>query len=137
MSEKVKILLAKVGLDSHDRGMKVVSSLLREAGMEIVYLGPHQTAENVVNSAIEEDVDVIGLSSHCMEHLGYASKIIDMLKERKADSIPIVVGGVIPKKDIPLLREMGVKDVFAGSMTKDFAQSIKNSARQREERSEQ
>jgi len=121
---KIRVLVAKPGLDGHDRGAKIVARALRDAGMEVIYTGIRQTPEMIVEAAIQEDVDVIGLSSHCMEHLGYASKIIDLLKEKKTDSIPIVLGGVIPKKDVPLLKAMGVKEVFAGNMTKDFAQAV-------------
>ena len=106
-----KILLGKPGMDGHDRGMKVLSTWLRDAGMEVVYLGPFQTSEWIVKSAIEEDVDVIGLSFLGGGHLEHVHDIISKIKDNNVD-IPIVVGGIIPEEDIPQLMDMGVKEVF-------------------------
>ncbi|MBI4618896.1 MAG: cobalamin B12-binding domain-containing protein [Desulfobacterales bacterium] len=115
---KIKVLITKVGLDGHDRGAKVVSSLLKEAGMEVVYLGMFQTPENVVRAAIEEDVDVIGLSCLSGEHITFTPRIMKLLKEKRIDGVLFIIGGVIPLEDIPVLKDMGVNEVFtAGTLT--------------------
>lgn len=128
----VKILMAKAGMDGHDRGAKVISAILRDSGMEVVYLGPFQTAERVVRVAIEEDVDVIGLSSLSGEHLSFSSKVIKLLKESSLDHVMVVMGGVIPVEDIPVLKEMGVAEVFiAGSLTQSISDFITNNVKGR------
>jgi methylmalonyl-CoA mutase C-terminal domain/subunit len=112
MPEKViRVLLAKVGLDGHDRGINVIATWLRDAGMEVIYLGPFQTVDKVVKSAIAEDVDVIGLSFLGGEHLFYAAEIMSKMRENNL-TVPLVIGGIIPKPDIPQLKQMGVKEVF-------------------------
>jgi len=111
-SGKIKVLITKVGLDSHDRGAKVITAFLREAGMEVVYLGRHQTPEGIVKAAIHEDVDVIGVSCLCGEHLPLVPKIVELLRENSARHIPVIVGGVIPREDIPIVRNAGVSEVF-------------------------
>ncbi len=108
----IRLLLAKPGLDGHDRGAKVVASLLRDAGMEVIYTGLRQTIDQTVNAAIQEDVDVICLSILSGVHKELSGKLIAKLREKNAESIPIVVGGVIPPKDIPELKKMGVMEVF-------------------------
>ena len=123
---KIKVLITKVGLDGHDRGAKVVSSLLKEAGMEVVYLGLFQTPENVVRAAIEEDVDVIGLSYLSGEHLNFTPRIKKLLDEKGMNDILFIAGGVIPIEDIPSLKEMGVDEVFtAGTLTGSIAEYIR------------
>jgi len=123
---KIRVLMSKVGLDGHDRGIKVISGYLREAGMEVVYLGRFQTPESIVNTAIQEDVDIIGVSCLDGEHLPFTPKILGLLKKNKAD-IPIIVGGVIPKKDVPLLKKMGVGGVFTpGTPLKDIVEHIRD-----------
>jgi len=113
--KSIRALIAKIGLDGHEIGMKVVSSFLREIGVEVVYLGPYQTAESVVNSAIQEGVDIIGLSFLGGDHLNHMPKVQRLLKS-KGLKIPVIVGGVIPRQDIQALKDMGVKEVFeAGS----------------------
>ena len=109
-----RILLAKPGLDGHDRGAKVVAHALRDAGFEVIYTGLHQTVEMIVETAIEEDVDVIGLSIMSGAHIPICEKLASLLKEKEADDIIVLVGGVIPGKDIPRLKEMGVAEVFPG-----------------------
>ena len=119
-----KVLLAKTGLDGHDRGTRVLASWFRDEGMEVIYLGPYQTAERVVKSAIEEDVDVIGLSFLGGEHLFQVSKVAEETKKNNLD-VPLLVGGIIPKVDIPKLKEIGVAGVFpAGSRVEDILQCI-------------
>jgi len=123
---KIRVLMSKVGLDGHDRGIKVISGYLREAGMEVVYLGRFQTPESIVNAAIQEDVDIIGVSCLDGEHLPFTPKILGLLKKNKAD-IPVIVGGVIPKKDVPLLKKMGVGGVFTpGTPLKDIVEHIRD-----------
>jgi methylmalonyl-CoA mutase C-terminal domain/subunit len=107
----IRVLVAKVGLDGHDRGVKVVSRILRDAGMEVIYTGLRQTPEMVVASAIDEDVDVIGLSMLSGAHLSLAPRVVELLRERGVD-IPLVVGGIIPDQDIPRLLDAGVAAVL-------------------------
>lgn len=128
-ARKTRVIISKVGLDSHDRGAKVVSALLRDAGMEVIYLGLYQTPESIVKSAIEEDVDVVGLSCLCGEHLTHVPRVIELLKENNLKDVLVLVGGVIPREDIPLLKEMGVKEVFlAGSPAESIAEYIRQNA---------
>jgi methylmalonyl-CoA mutase C-terminal domain/subunit len=108
----VRVLLAKPGLDGHDKGAKIVASTLRDAGVEVIYTGLRQTIEQIVTAAVQEDVDVIALSILSGVHLELSRKLMKKLDEEGADSIPVVVGGVIPRKDIPRLKEIGVTEVF-------------------------
>ena len=125
MPRQPKILLAKAGLDGHDRGVKIVAQWLRNAGMEVVYLGIHQTTEAIVEAAIQEDVDVIGLSSLGGGHLVYAEKILALLRERGADRIPVVLGGTLPFEDIPRLEALGIRAVFpAGTPAAEFVEKL-------------
>jgi methylmalonyl-CoA mutase C-terminal domain/subunit len=112
--KKIRVLLGKPGLDGHDRGAKVIAHALKEAGMEVVYTGLHQTVPSIVNQAIQEDVDVIGLSIMSGAHIPICKKLMEMLKEKGIQDKLVVVGGVIPNKDIPALKEMGVGGVFPG-----------------------
>lgn len=129
-TRKIKVLISKIGLDGHDRGAKVISSLLRENGMEVVYLGVFQTPENIINAAIEEDVDVIGLSCLSGEHLTFTPEIIQFMHEKELKDVLLLVGGVLPREDIPALKKMGVSEVFtAGSMTGEIIDYIKNHVR--------
>ena len=111
---KRRILLAKPGLDGHDRGAKVMAHALKDAGFEVIYTGLHQTVEMIAQAAIQEDVDVIGLSIMSGAHIPICEKLIRLLKEKGADDMMILVGGVIPNRDIPRLKEMGVAEVFPG-----------------------
>ncbi|MBW1780445.1 MAG: cobalamin B12-binding domain-containing protein [Deltaproteobacteria bacterium] len=111
---KIRVLLAKPGLDGHDRGAKVVAHAMREAGMEIIYTGLHQTVASIVNQAVQEDVDVIGLSIMSGAHIPICKKLMGMVKEQGVGNKLVVVGGVIPNKDIGILKEMGVGGVFPG-----------------------
>ena len=106
-----KVLLAKPGLDGHERGVLVVGHALRNAGLEVIYTGLHQTPAQIVASAIQEDVDVIGLSCHTDNHRDINEQVLDLLKDKRA-SIPIVLGGVIPEEDFAFLREIGVAGIF-------------------------
>lgn len=111
---KIRVLLAKPGLDGHDRGAKVVAHAMREAGMEVVYTGLHQTVPSIVNQAIQEDVDVIGLSIMSGAHIPICRKLLGLLKDGDIGDKLVLVGGVIPNRDITVLREMGVRGIFPG-----------------------
>jgi len=110
--EKIRILIAKPGLDGHDRGVKVVARALRDAGFEVIYTGLHQTPEMIVNSAIQEDVDAIGLSILSGAHNALFPRIIELRRERGADDIVIFAGGIIPEEDIASLRAAGIAEIF-------------------------
>ena len=113
-TKKIKILIGKPGLDGHDRGAKVTALALRDAGMEVIYTGLHQTVEQIVRTAVQEAVDVVGLSIMSGAHIPICRKLLDMMKNEGLQEIPVVVGGVIPKQDIPKLNAMGIKGVFPG-----------------------
>jgi len=124
MSERrIRILIAKPGLDGHDRGAKVMAHALRDAGMEVIYSGLHQSVPSIVKMAVEEDVDVIGLSIMSGAHIPIARKLMELIRKEGIDTIMVVVGGVIPTKDIPILKEIGVKGVFPGGTP--FEESIR------------
>lgn len=126
MPHKPKVLLAKAGLDGHDRGVKVVAKLLQTAGMEVVYLGIHQTCEAIVEAAIQEDVDVVGLSSLGGAHLQYAEKILHLMRSRGLEDVPVVLGGTLPVEDIPKLEALGIRAVFpAGTAGAEFQGMIR------------
>jgi len=127
---KIKVIVSKVGLDGHDRGAKVVATLLKEAGMEVVYLGMYQTPEGVIKAAIDEDADVIGLSYLSGEHLVYTPKIVDEMRKSGLDDVLLVVGGSFPPEDVPVMKEMGVDEVFrGGSLTESIVDYIKKNTR--------
>lgn len=126
MERKIKVLIAKVGLDGHDRGTKVVARALRDAGMEVVYTGLHQTPEMIVEASIQEDVDVIGLSIHSGAHMTLFPKVISLLKKQGADQIQVIAGGIIPDDDILELKKIGIKEIFTpGASTVQIVETIK------------
>lgn len=112
----IRVLIAKPGLDGHDRGAKVVAHALRDAGMEVIYTGLHQKLESIVQAAMQEDVDVIGLSIMSGAHLPICKKLMALLSEKGLADKLVVVGGVIPKKDIPAMKDLGVSGIFPGGM---------------------
>ena len=116
MSEerRIKVLVSKPGLDGHDRGAKVVAHALKEAGMEVIYTGLHRTVDQIVDIALQEDVDVIGLSIMSGAHIPIAKKLVQKVKEKGIDDKMLVVGGVIPAMDVPKLKELGISGVFPG-----------------------
>ena len=116
---KVRVLIAKPGLDGHDKGAKIVALALRDAGMEVIYSGLHQTFDQIIQTAIQESVDVIGLSIMSGAHLPISEKLIFMMKEKGLEDVHLTVGGVIPYQDIPKLKEMGVAEVFPGGTSFD------------------
>ena len=123
MEKKIRILVAKPGLDGHDRGAKVVAQALRDAGMEVIYTGLHQSIDQIVNTALQEGVDVIGLSIMSGAHLPICEKLVEKMKEKKLEDVMVVLGGVIPKRDIPLLQKMGIEGIFPGGTP--FDESIR------------
>jgi methylmalonyl-CoA mutase C-terminal domain/subunit len=126
MERKIRVLIAKAGLDGHDRGAKVVAAALRDAGMEVIYTGLRQTPEMIVSAAIQEDVDVIGVSILSGAHMTIFPKIIKLMKEKGLDDVLLLAGGIIPDEDIPKLKEMGVAEVFTpGTLTTEIVQFIK------------
>lgn len=110
---KIRVLVAKPGLDGHDRGAKVVARALRDAGMEVIYTGLHRRIEDIVKTALEEDADVIGMSIYSGAHLPLGKKLMDQLKEKGISDKVVLIGGNIPKRDIPTLKEYGVDEVFS------------------------
>ncbi|MBZ4422053.1 cobalamin B12-binding domain-containing protein [Myxococcus sp. RHSTA-1-4] len=129
---KLRILVAKPGLDGHDRGAKIIARALRDAGMEVIYTGLHQTPEMIVNAAIQEDVDAIGMSIMSGAHMTLFPAVIDLLKTNKADDIRVFGGGIIPDDDIPKLKGMGVTEIFTpGSSTQDIVQWIRTNIPER------
>ncbi len=111
-SKPVRIVLAKVGLDGHDRGVKVVARALRDAGYEVIYTGLRQTPEMVVEAALQEDAQVVGLSLHSGAHMTLIPRVMEVLKEKGADDIVVFGGGIIPNEDIPELKALGVAEIF-------------------------
>ncbi len=111
---RIRVLLAKPGLDGHDRGAKVVALALKEAGMEVIYTGLHQTIASIVKQALQEGVDVIGLSIMSGAHVPICRKLMDMINKEGFGNVLVVVGGVIPNKDVPVLKGLGVKGIFPG-----------------------
>ena len=126
---KIRVLVAKPGLDGHDRGAKVVARALRDAGMEVVYTGLRQSPEQIVAAAVQEDVDAIGLSILSGAHLPICRRVLELLKEKRMDTVRVFVGGIIPAQDIPELKTLGVAEVFLpGSSTQDVIRVIEASA---------
>ena len=109
---KLRVLIAKVGLDGHDRGVKIVARGLRDAGMEMIYLGIHNTPQQIASSALQEDVDAIGLSIHSAAHMTLFGEVLALLKKNKARDIAVFGGGIVPQEDIRSLKKMGIKEIF-------------------------
>ncbi len=117
----IRVLIAKPGLDGHDRGAKIVARALRDGGMEVVYTGLHQTPEQIVEAALQEDVQCVGLSIHSGAHMTLFPRVVDLLRERGADDVVVFGGGIIPKPDIEELRKLGVAEIFTpGARTTDI-----------------
>jgi methylmalonyl-CoA mutase C-terminal domain/subunit len=127
--QKIRVLIAKPGLDGHDRGAKIVARALRDAGMEVIYTGLHQTPEQVVDAAIQEDVNFVGLSILSGAHMTLVPRVIAMLREKGAEDIPVGVGGIIPEDDEKELREKGVACVFGpGTPTDEVVKAVRDAA---------
>jgi methylmalonyl-CoA mutase C-terminal domain/subunit len=130
IAKKIRVLIAKPGLDGHDRGAKVVARALRDAGMEVIYTGLRQSPEDIVEAAIQEDVDAIGLSSLSGAHMALFPEVVKVLKKRGAGDILVVAGGIIPDDDIPKLKKAGIKAVFGpGTPLADIVAFFKSSAK--------
>jgi methylmalonyl-CoA mutase C-terminal domain/subunit len=131
---KIRVVIAKPGLDGHDRGAKVIARALRDAGMEVIYTGLRQTPEQVVAAALQEDADAIGLSILSGAHMHICPKVMQLLEEQGLDDVLVVVGGIIPDVDIPRLREAGIKGIFLpGSPMQDIITFISENVRPRVE----
>ncbi len=129
MERKIRILIGKPGLDGHDRGAKIVARALSDAGMEVIYTGLHQTPEQIVATAIQEDVDGIGLSILSGAHMAHIRSVLRLLKRKKAEDIFVFAGGIIPESDVSKLKAIGVKGVFTpGAETSDIIQFVQTSA---------
>jgi isobutyryl-CoA mutase small subunit len=126
---RARVVIAKPGLDGHDRGAKVVARALRDAGMEVIYTGLRQSPEQIVAAAAQEDADVIGLSILSGAHMPICRRVVELLRERGMDSVRVFVGGIIPGQDIAELRKLGVAEVFLpGASTQDVVRSIERGA---------
>jgi methylmalonyl-CoA mutase C-terminal domain/subunit len=123
---KIRVLVAKPGLDGHDRGAKVVARALRDAGMEVIYTGLRQTPEMIAESALQEDVDVVGLSILSGAHMALVPRILDLLKANGQDQVKVFLGGIIPDEDVPKLKDMGVVGIYGpGTLTDDIVRDVR------------
>ena len=129
MDKRIRVLIAKPGLDGHDRGAKVVARALRDAGMEVIYTGLRQTPEMIAEAALQEDVDVVGLSILSGAHMALVPRVMHLLKEYGLNDVAVFVGGIIPDEDVSALRELGVKGVYGpGTSLDDIVQAIRKEA---------
>jgi methylmalonyl-CoA mutase C-terminal domain/subunit len=127
-NRKIRVVVAKPGLDGHDRGAKIIARALRDAGMEVIYTGLHQTPEQIVETVLQEDADAVGLSILSGAHMTLVPKVIELLKAQDAGDVVVTVGGTIPAQDIPELKELGVAEVFTpGAPTSDIIEFIRSS----------
>jgi methylmalonyl-CoA mutase C-terminal domain/subunit len=127
--KKIRVLVAKPGLDGHDRGAKVVARALRDAGMEVIYTGLRQTPEMIAQAALQEDVDVVGLSILSGAHMALAPRIMELLKANGQGDIHVFIGGIVPDEDIPRLKEIGVSGIYGpGASTQDIVEDIRRVA---------
>lgn len=118
---RLRVLIAKPGLDGHDRGARVIARAFRDAGFEVIYTGCHQTPESIVQSAIQEDVDFIGLSILSGAHMYHFSRVLELLGQRGAQDIPVIGGGIFPIEDLPVLKNMGIREIFEpGDLLEDI-----------------
>ena len=128
-NRKIRVVVAKPGLDGHDRGAKIIARALRDAGMEVIYTGLHQTPEQIVATVIQEDADAVGLSILSGAHMTLVPKVIELLREQDAGDVVVTVGGTIPAQDIPELKELGVSAVFTpGASTQEIVDYIRGAA---------
>ena len=130
MGQKIRVVIAKPGLDGHDRGAKVIARALRDAGMEVIYMGLRQTPEQIVSAALQEDADVIGLSILSGAHMHICPRVVDLLRERQMRDVLVVVGGIIPDADVPRLNEIGIQGIFQpGTPMQNIVDFITRNAR--------
>ena len=124
--KKIRVLVAKPGLDGHDRGAKVVARALRDAGMEVIYTGLRQTPEMIAEAALQEDVDVVGLSILSGAHMALAPRIMELLRANGQDDVKVFIGGIVPDEDMPRLREMGITGIYGpGASTDDIIKDVR------------
>ena len=129
-AKKIRVVVAKPGLDGHDRGAKIIARALRDAGMEVIYTGLHQTPEQIVETVIQEDADAVGLSILSGAHMTLVPKVVELLRAQQAEDVLVTVGGTIPADDIPELKDLGVSEVFTpGAPTQDIVDFIQSSVR--------
>ncbi len=129
---KIRVVVAKPGLDGHDRGAKIIARALRDAGMEVIYTGLHQTPEQIAATVVQEDADAVGLSILSGAHMTLVPRVVDLLREQDAGDVVVTVGGTIPAEDVGELKELGVAEVFTpGSSTDDIVEYIRGAAAQR------
>jgi len=127
-TRKIRVVVAKPGLDGHDRGAKIIARALRDAGMEVIYTGLHQTPEQIVETVLQEDADAVGLSILSGAHMTLVPRVVELLREQDAGDVVVTVGGTIPAQDIPELKELGVAAVFTpGAPTSDIIEFIRSS----------
>jgi methylmalonyl-CoA mutase C-terminal domain/subunit len=127
-TKKIRVVVAKPGLDGHDRGAKIIARALRDAGMEVIYTGLHQTPEQIAETVLQEDADAVGLSILSGAHMTLVPKVVELLKEQGADDVLVTVGGTIPAEDVPELKKLGVAEIFTpGSTTQDIIEFIQSS----------
>jgi methylmalonyl-CoA mutase C-terminal domain/subunit len=127
-ARKIRVVVAKPGLDGHDRGAKIIARALRDAGMEVIYTGLHQTAEQIAETVLQEDADAVGLSILSGAHMTLVPKVVALLKEQGADDVVVTVGGTIPAEDIPELKKLGVAEIFTpGASTQEIIEFIRSS----------
>ncbi|HEX8119984.1 MAG TPA: cobalamin B12-binding domain-containing protein [Solirubrobacteraceae bacterium] len=129
-TKKIRVVVAKPGLDGHDRGAKIIARALRDAGMEVIYTGLHQTPEQIVETVIQEDADAVGLSILSGAHMTLVPRVVELLRAQQAEDVLVTVGGTIPADDIPELKDLGVSEVFTpGAPTQDIVDFIQSSVR--------
>ncbi|MDK1028057.1 MAG: cobalamin B12-binding domain-containing protein [Anaerolineae bacterium] len=127
---KIRVLVAKPGLDGHDRGAKVVARALRDAGMEVIYTGLRQTPEMIAEAALQEDVDVVGLSILSGAHMALVPRILELLKANGLENVKVFIGGIIPDEDLPRLKEMGVSGIYGpGTSTEEIIKQVRESVK--------
>lgn len=132
MDEKIRVIVAKPGLDGHDRGAKVIARAFRDAGFEVIYTGLRQTPEQIVNAALQEDADVVGLSVLSGAHMTLCPRITELMRREGLDDVMVVVGGIIPDEDIPKLKECGIAEIFQpGASTQDIVAYVRKNARKK------
>jgi methylmalonyl-CoA mutase, C-terminal domain len=128
--KKIRVVVAKPGLDGHDRGAKIIARALRDAGMEVIYTGLHQTPEQIVETVIQEDADAVGLSILSGAHMTLVPRVLELLREQGADDVIVTLGGTIPSEDVKELKELGVAEVFTpGASTEQAVEFIRNAVR--------
>jgi methylmalonyl-CoA mutase, C-terminal domain len=132
MNERLRVLVAKPGLDGHDRGAKVIARAFRDAGFEVIYTGLRQTPEQIVNAALQEDADVVGLSVLSGAHMTLCPRIMELMKKEGLDEVLVIVGGIIPDQDIQKLKKQGISEVFQpGASTEDIINYVRQNARKK------